>query len=104
MVIPNVAAHIKKVEFSKKAIIYLLTLNTVLIVFSMVMMIITCDLTPLIYICPSVGAQVAAGLAFYYWKAKNENRAKFAQKFILEFADKYGIDMAIRIAEMVSKD
>jgi len=38
------------------------------------------------------------------WKSKNENRAKYAQKFVLDFADKYGIDAAIRIAEVVLKD
>ena len=41
---------------------------------------------------------------FYMWKSKNENRAKYAQKFVLDFADKYGIDAAIRIAEVVLKD
>lgn len=41
---------------------------------------------------------------FYLWKSKNENRAKYAQKFITKFADKYGIDAACRIAEIVLKD
>ena len=27
---------------------------------------------------------------FYFWKAKNENRAKYAQRFLKQFADKYG--------------
>lgn len=41
---------------------------------------------------------------FYLWKSKNENRAKYAQEFIREFADKYGIDAAIRVAEVVLKE
>lgn len=41
---------------------------------------------------------------FYLWKSKNENRAKYAQKFIRLVADKYGVDAAIRIAEVVLKD
>ncbi len=41
---------------------------------------------------------------FYLWKSKNENRAKYAQKFVIMFAEKYGIDAAIRIAEVVLKD
>lgn len=41
---------------------------------------------------------------FYLWKSKNENRAKYAQKFIKLTADKYGIDAAIKIAEVVLKD
>ena len=42
--------------------------------------------------------------ALYLWKAKNENRAKYAQKFVKLFANTYGIDAAIRIAEVVLKD
>lgn len=41
---------------------------------------------------------------FYLWKAKNENRAKYAQKFIDKFATKHGVDAAIRVAEVVLKD
>lgn len=41
---------------------------------------------------------------FYLWKSKNENRAKYAQKFIRLVADRYGVDAAIRIAEVVLKD
>ena len=41
---------------------------------------------------------------FYLWKAKNENRAKYAQKFIKLFAKEYGVDAAIQVAEIVLKD
>lgn len=41
---------------------------------------------------------------FYLWKSKNNNRSKYAQKFVTEFADKYGVKAAIRIAEVVLKD
>lgn len=40
----------------------------------------------------------------YLWKAKNENRSKYAMKYVNKFAEKYGIDAAIRIAEVVLKD
>ena len=42
--------------------------------------------------------------ALYLWKAKNENRAKYAQRFVKLFAKEHGIDAAIRIAEVVLKD
>lgn len=42
--------------------------------------------------------------AFYLWKSKNENRAKYAQRFLVKFADKYGADVALRLAEIVLKD
>lgn len=47
---------------------------------------------------------LAAYSAFYLWKSKNENRAKYAQKFIRKFANKYGVDAAIHISEVVLKD
>lgn len=45
-----------------------------------------------------------AGDALYFWKAKNENRAKYAQRFVKQYAKEYGVDAAIRIAETVLKD
>ena len=41
---------------------------------------------------------------FYLWKSKNENRAKYAQRFLNKFADKYGADAALRATEIVLKD
>ena len=41
---------------------------------------------------------------FYLWKSKNENRAKYAQQLVLLFADKYGPDFAVQIANIVLKD
>ncbi len=41
---------------------------------------------------------------FYLWKSKNENRSKYTQKFVKKMADKYGIDAALRAAEIVLKD
>ena len=41
---------------------------------------------------------------FYFWKSKNENRAKYAQKFIKTVARDYGIDAAIQISQVVLKD
>ena len=52
-------------------------------------------------IAPLAWAEVTALNGFYVWKAKNENRAKYAQRFISEIADKYGIESAALIAETV---
>lgn len=41
---------------------------------------------------------------FYYWKSKNENRSKYAQRFVNSYANKYGVDAAIKMAEVVLKD
>ena len=55
-------------------------------------------------IAPLAWAEVTALNGFYVWKAKNENRAKYAQRFIAEIAGKYGIESAALIAETVLKD
>ena len=48
--------------------------------------------------------KAALGPSDHYRKAKNENRAKYAQRFLKQFADKYGADVAVRVAEIVLKD
>ena len=50
-----------------------------------------------------LGGTTAYG-GFYLWKAKNENRAKYAQKYMDKWAEKYGPEAAARIAEIVLKD
>lgn len=59
------------------------------------------DLTNLVQY--SFGLDGAWG-GFYLWKSKNENRAKYAQQFVLLFADKYGPDFAVQLAQVVLKD
>lgn len=48
--------------------------------------------------------ECGAATGFYFWKAKNENRSKYALKFVRELADKYGLDATARIIEAVLKD
>ncbi len=47
---------------------------------------------------------LATAFGLYEWKAKNENRAKYAQKFMDKWAKDYGPEAAARIAEIVLKD
>ena len=49
-------------------------------------------------------AETTASTGFYLWKAKNENRAKYAQKYMDKWGEKYGPEAAARIAEIVLKD
>lgn len=49
-------------------------------------------------------AETTSSSGFYLWKAKNENRAKYAQKYMDKWAEKYGPEAAARIAEIVLKD
>lgn len=81
-------------EFSKKILMVAGVLNTVVIVFTMIMVWRTLDLTPLAYLIPSVAAEVATGTGFYYSKAKVENRIKLMRQNKVEpneqhFSDNY---------------
>lgn len=67
-------------EFSKKILIVAGIINAVVIVFTMVMIWRTLDLSPLDYLIPSVAAEVATGTGFYYSKAKVENRIKLMRQ------------------------
>lgn len=67
-------------EFSKKILIVAGIINTVVIVFAMIMIWRTLDLSPLAYLIPSVAAEVATGTGFYYSKAKVENRIKLMKQ------------------------
>ena len=67
-------------EFSKKILIVAGIINAVVIVFTVVMIWRTLDLSPLAYLIPSVAAEVATGTGFYYSKAKVENRIKLMRQ------------------------
>ena len=67
-------------EFSKKILIVAGITNAIVIIFTMVMVWRTLDLSPLTYLIPSVAAEVATGTGFYYSKAKVENRIKLMKQ------------------------
>ena len=52
------------------------TLTAVVVVFTLIMVWRTNDLSPLGYLIPAVFAKLAAATGFYYSKAKAENRIK----------------------------
>lgn len=62
-------------EFSKKIVV---------VVFSIIMMWRTCDLSPMAYLIPAVAAETATGTGFYYSKAKVENRIKLMKHYNIE--------------------
>lgn len=67
-------------EFSKKILIYAAIVNSAVIVFTLIMIWRTNDLSPLAYLIPAVAAEVATGTGFYYSKAKVENRIKLMKQ------------------------
>lgn len=91
-------------EFSKKLLFFSWGVTIVLTVLTILFSITHLSLDALIVITPLSWAETGTATAFYYWKSKNENRTKYAQMFLQDFAEKWGSDTAIRMAEIVLKD
>lgn len=49
-------------------------------------------------------AQLGIAVGFYYWKAKNENRSKYAMKLVRDLAEKYEIENVVTLTEIILKD
>ena len=87
-------------EWSKKILIFsYLMLGVFIIIFLAVE-----DKTAAATVLCGWIVECGGATAFYIWKAKNENRSKYALKFVRELADKYGLDATARIIESVLKD
>lgn len=71
----------KKMEFSKKILIVAAIINIIVIAFTFLMIWVTKDVSPLIYLIPSVATEVATGTGFYYWKARLENSIKLRKEY-----------------------
>ena len=91
-------------EFSKKMLVLHITISVLLCIATVVGTMMCRDVTALGVLAGASLMTDGAWGGFYYWKSKNENRAKYAQKFLIRFADKYGAEIAVRLAEIVLKD
>lgn len=86
-VIVGVKRRRRKLEFSKKILLFAAIINVIVIGFTLVMIWRTCDLSPLAYLIPAVAAETATGTGFYYAKAKVENRIKLMKRNKLEVSE-----------------
>lgn len=91
-------------EFSKKLLFFSWSVTIVLTVLTILLSMKQLPLDALIVITPLSWAETGTATAFYYWKSKNENRTKYGQMFLEKFAEKWGSDVAVRMAEIVLKD
>lgn len=91
-------------EFSKKTLIFKYFVSFVLVVTTIVGTLMGYDVTALAALAGGSILIDGYDTKHYFWKARNENRAKYAQKFVLKFADKYGIEAALRLAETVLRE
>lgn len=92
--------RLARMEWSKRILIFSYTLLVVLLGLSFLVE----DKAPMATIICAWILECSAATGFYFWKAKNENRSKYALKFVRELADQYGIDATARVLETVLKD
>lgn len=71
----------KRMEFSKKLIIFFIVLDTFVVLFTCAAVLLTMDTSPLMYLIPAVAAEVASATAFYYNKSKLENKIKLMRAY-----------------------
>lgn len=62
------------------------------------------DITPIVTLAGLAWAETTAANAFYFWKAKSENRIKLTEKMVGDLADKYGIDAVVNLAGITLSD
>jgi len=93
-----------KMEFSKKLIVFLGIACGVCIALTILLPVLGLTAEGLYIITPTLLTVFASGEGFYFWKNKNANRAKYAMQFVKAIAKDYGIEAAIRIAEVVLKE
>lgn len=91
-------------EFSKRITVLSWTVALILTFLAVVLPAIGYSAEGVNTALPYSWAEVTAVNGFYLWKAKNENRSKYAQMYVNKIAEQHGIDAAIRIAEVVLKD
>lgn len=94
----------KKIPFTKLIMGLMMVCNLAVIVFLCVMMWRTGDLSPAPYMALGETGALGTWLVSYAWKEKAANRSKYAMEFVEKIAEKYSIDTAVQIAEIVLRD
>ena len=74
----------RKLEFSKKIFIWTSIATSIITIFAGVMVWRTNDLSPLMYLIPAMFTELATATAFYYSKAKAENKIKLMKYYRIE--------------------
>lgn len=91
-------------EFSKKLAVLSWVVALVLTTLSVILPMMGYSIEGIITALPFSWGEVTVVQGFYFWKARSENRSKYAQLYVDMVGEKHGFESAIRIAEFVLKD
>lgn len=89
---------------SKRILVFVLAVALSLAVAVTVGTFLKIDMTCVVAISAGWDALTLAAVGFYYWKAKNENRSKYAMRLVKELAREYGMENVVSLANTVLKD
>ena len=92
------------IEFSKLALMIQFGLSVALTALVAVWTLLGKDISGLSIVTGGSYLSDGAVTSFYLWKAKTENRAKYAELFALRTAKEYGIEAAIQLTELILRD
>lgn len=91
-------------EFSKKLVIITLLIALFFSILTILFPAVGIPADGLYIVTPLAWSAFDLAIGFYFWKAKNENRSKYMQKFVKQMGEKYGIDASLRATEIVLRD
>ena len=91
-------------EFSKRILITSWVVALILTLLSVVLPIYGVAVEGLLVALPLSWGELTAANGFYLWKAKNENRHKYAMRYVDKIASDHDIETALRVAEIVLRD
>ena len=74
-------------EFSKAILVVIAVAILLVVVFAMIMMAITQDLSPIDWILGGLFSLANVAVGFYYWKARKENEIKLSVAYGKEMTD-----------------
>lgn len=94
----------KKIECSKKILIVSYATAIVATVIVVMMALFHVDAAYFSSVALAIWGEVAAANSFYLLKARRENKAKYAQEFIKELANTYGIENVTNVLGIVLQD
>lgn len=62
------------------------------------------DMTPLVTVLCFDGGVTGTATAFYFWKARTENRLKLTKSMVEDWAGRYGIDSVVNLAGIIFRE
>ncbi len=62
------------------------------------------DMTPLVTVLCFDGGVTGTSTAFYFWKARTENKLKLTKAMVEDWAEKYGIESVVSLAGIIFGD